>query len=145
MSHWIYDLIYESGGQHDSGYVQVGDLVLYSGGYVGIAGVVFPPGAEIDLEYGAIHLKREPGSSLLQAFAGSEHHVFEYRRVPLWCSRWYRYTPVCVSSAGEIDASEMPSLPLGVRVKEWVATTIVAVVIAQMLWFLVQDAWFPSP
>lgn len=145
MSNWTYEKIYESGGTDDPGLVRVGDLVLYSGGYVEAGGVMFAPDVEIDCVCGAIHLKRTAGSHRLMAVAGSEVHVFEFRTVRLWCTRWYRYKPVSVSPSGDIDVSGLPNLPLGIRAKEACVTVIVAAVILYFVYCFILSAVGGSP
>lgn len=140
MAGWTYELLYESGGRNDQGFIRVGDLVFYSGGYVELGGVMFPPGVAIDVVHGAIHLQRLAGSTQLKAVAGLEVHVFEFRTVWLWCVRWYRYKPVSTSPAGDIDANDLPSLPRQVRLKEMVVSGLVAAAMLYFLWCLILAA-----
>ncbi len=133
MSSWTYEKIYESGGRDDPGFVRVGDLVFYSGGFIEAGSVMFPPGVAIDVVHGAIHLKRIAGSRQLKVVAGSEVHVFEFRTIRLWCTRWVRFKPVSINPSGDIDAQELPSLPLRIKAKE---VLVSAVVLAVMLYCL---------
>ena len=134
MSNWIYELIYESGGNGDSGQVQIGDLILTSGNYVRLGGVVFAPEQEIDFAYGPLHLRRLAGERLLRVDSpGPQIHLFEYRCVYLWSSRWFRYSPIAVSPTGEIDPSDLPELPLQVRVKERLVTLAIICFLGMIL------------
>ena len=133
MSNWIYELIYESGGQGDRGYVQIGDLILTSGNFVRLGGVVFSPGQEIDFAYGPLHLRRLASEQLIRVDSPGQIHLFEYRHVYLWSAKWYRYSPIAVSPAGDIDPSDLPELPFRVRIQERLVTLAIICFLGMIL------------
>lgn len=144
MPSWLYEKIYESGFY--SGYsVQIADIELTRGNIVRVGGRCFLPDQEIDFEYGALRLQRDANSRSLLVYAPHELHVFEFRRIVLWSTCWYRYTPVSSDCHGEIDVSELPQLPWSVRFKEQCITGALAV---GLIWGLVHElvgAWSKVP
>ena len=133
MSQWIYELIYESGGNGDAGQVQIGDLILTSGNYVRLGGVVFAPGQEIAFQYGPLFVQRLKDSTLLRVNSPEQIHFFEYRIIYLWSAKWYRYAPIAVSPAGDIDPSDLPELPFRIRVQERLVTLAIICFLGMIL------------